>query len=75
MLVDDLKEARRSGGWSQRTLAKRIGVQPQAILRLEQGVGSVATLIRVMDALDFHLIGIGPGSTLAEQLRLCRLSR
>ncbi len=75
MLVDDLKEVRRSGGWSQRTLAKRIGVQPQAILRLEQGVGSVATLIRVMDALDFHLIGIGTGSTLAEQLRLCRRSR
>lgn len=45
------------------------------IKRLEQGVGSVATLVAVMAALDFRLIGIGPGRTLAEQLRSARRRR
>jgi transcriptional regulator with XRE-family HTH domain len=68
-LIDDLREARRASGWSQRTLAERIGVAPQAIKRLEKGIGAVATLTAAMTALDFHLTGLGPGRTLAEQLR------
>ena len=74
-MIGQIKAARRAAGWSQRTLAERVGVEAQMIKRLEQGVGSVATLVAVMAALDFRLIGIGPGRTLAEQLRSARRRR
>jgi transcriptional regulator with XRE-family HTH domain len=74
-LIEELKLARRSAGWSQRTLAERIGVDPQTIKRLEKGVGSVSTLIAVMAVLDFRLTGLGPGRTLSEQLRNRRRKR
>lgn len=45
------------------------------ILRLEQGVGSVATLVAVMKALDFRLTGLGPGATIGEQVRNRRLKQ
>lgn len=69
MLTDQLREARRSAGWTQKTLAERMGVSAQTIKRLETGVGSVPTLIAAMTDLDFVLIGIGPGASLGEQLR------
>jgi ribosome-binding protein aMBF1 (putative translation factor) len=50
-LIDDLRAARLAAGWSQRTLAARIGAEAQVIKRLEKGVGSAATLIAVMAAL------------------------
>ncbi|QBM75885.1 helix-turn-helix domain-containing protein [Sphingomonas sp. AAP5] len=74
-MIDELREARRSAGWSQRTLASRVGVEPQTIKRLEGGVGSVRTLVAVMAALDFHLAGLGPGKTLSEQLLTRRRAR
>ncbi|MBY0282398.1 MAG: helix-turn-helix transcriptional regulator [Sphingomonas sp.] len=75
MLFEELREARRLAGWSQRTLANRIGADAQTIKRLEKGVGSVANLTTVMGALDFSLTGLGPGGTLAEQLRATRRRR
>ena len=75
ILVDDLRTARRDRGWTQNTLADRAGVSEQATYRLERDIGSVATLDAIMAALDFRLIGIGHGRTLAEQLRACRLKR
>ena len=71
-MIDQLRCARRSAGLSQRALAERVGVDPQTIKRLEQGVGSVTTLTMTMKALNFHLTGLGPGKTLAEQLRARR---
>lgn len=71
-MIDELRLARRSAGWSQRTLADRIGVDAQTIKRLEKGVGSVPTLIAAMKALDFRLTGLGPGAGLPEQLRVRR---
>jgi len=59
----------------QKTLADRIDVSEQTIYRLERGIGSVATLEAAMAALEFRLTGIGPGRTLAEQLRTKRLKR
>lgn len=44
----------------------------QTIKRLENGIGSVSTLIRVMEALDFRLTGLGPGKALPDQLRVRR---
>ena len=75
ILPDDLRSARRNKGWTQKTLADRAGVSEQAIHRLERGIGSVATLEAVMAALEFRLTGIGPGDTLAEQLRSRRLKQ
>ena len=74
MLLEDLKRARRSAGLSRRELAERLGVDPQRIKRLESGMGSVATLSAAMAALDFRLTGIGPGATIAEQIRSRRRS-
>lgn len=68
-MIEELREARRSAGWSQKTLAARIGVDAQTIKRLESGVGSVATLTAAMTALDFRLTGLGSGKSLPEQLR------
>lgn len=75
ILIEELRLARRSAGWSQQTLADRIGVDAQAIKRLEKGVGSVSTLVAAMSALDFVLAGLGPGATLPERLRARRRRR
>jgi transcriptional regulator with XRE-family HTH domain len=75
MLIAALVEARRSSGVSQNALATRIGVPPQKIKRLERGVGSAETLAAAMVATDFRLTGLGPGKTLAAQLRACRRRR
>jgi transcriptional regulator with XRE-family HTH domain len=75
ILIEELREARRQAGWSQRTLAGRIGVDPQTIKRLERGIGSVTTLVATMNALDFRLTGLAPGRTLEEQLRARRRQR
>jgi transcriptional regulator with XRE-family HTH domain len=68
-MLEELKHARLSAGWSQKVLAARIGIDAQKVKRLEAGVGSVATLLAVMAALDFQLVGLGSGQTLAAQLR------
>lgn len=69
MLVAELIIARRASGWSQRTLANRIGTSTQSVRRMEKGVGSVSTVIAAMSALKFQPTGIGPGATLHERLR------
>lgn len=47
----------------------------QTVKRLEGGVGSVATLVSVMTALDFRATGVGRGASLPEQLRDCQQKR
>ncbi|WP_442678327.1 DNA N-6-adenine-methyltransferase [Sphingomonas sp. ASY06-1R] len=74
-MIKEIREARRSAGWSQKALAGRIGVDAQAIKRLENGVGSVPNLLAVMAELNFCLTGLGPGKTLPEQLRARRQKR
>ena len=75
ILIHELRDARRTSGWSQRTLADRIGVDAQTIKRLEKGIGSVPALIAAMAALDFRLTSIAAGKTLPEQLRAQRRKR
>lgn len=75
MLIDEIREAHQSAGWSRKTLAERIGADPQAIKRLEMGVGSVQNLTAVMEALDFEIAGLGKGATLHDRLRGCRQRR
>lgn len=75
ILLRQLKVARRSAGLTQLSLAKCIGVDAQAVKRMEKGVGSASTLVAAMNALDFRLIGVGRGATLPEQLRANRLGR
>lgn len=74
-MINDLRLARRSAGLSQQELAARLGLTVQVIQRLEAGIGSVSTLLTVMAALEFRLSGLGPGATLAEQLRRVRQKR
>ena len=75
ILLTELREARRSCGRSQASLAATLDVKPQMIKRLEAGVGSVPLLVEAMAALDFQLIGIGPGRTLGDQFRERRQKR
>lgn len=69
MLPTDLRATRRSRGLSQSALGELVGVDRQAIARLECGIGSVALLLRVMGELDYHLSGLARGARLDEQLR------
>lgn len=72
MLIDELKRARREAGLSQQQLGERVGIDAQAVKRLENGVGSVAALTAVMGALEFRRTGLGNGRTLAEQVHARR---
>lgn len=74
-MIYDLKAARRSAGLTQGALAARIGVDAQTVKRLEKGVGSVAILVMVMEALEYRLTGLGRGAGLGDQLRSRRLGR
>ncbi len=69
MLISDLKTVRRSQGLSREALAAKIGVDPQAIKRLEAGIGSMQNLIMVMRALDYHLSALARGAELPSQLK------
>lgn len=75
MLIQELRQAREDAGWSQRTLASRIGTDTQTIHRLENAVGSARTLAAAMAALKFRLTGLAGGATLAQQLSAKRLKR
>ena len=74
ILVRMLSDARRGAGFSRRALAMSCALPKQRIKRLEDGIGSLATLYRVMSALDFRLVGLPPGATLHEQLKTRRLA-
>ena len=74
MLTEQLRASRKSKGLSRAELAGLLGVTDQTIKRLESGVGSVATLVAAMIALDLHLAGIAHASTLPAQLRAKRQS-
>lgn len=73
MIIDEIRKARESKGLSRRALAEILSVDPQAIVRLEAGTGSIDLLIRVMDAVDFHFAGLAPGRSLPDQLRNRRI--
>lgn len=68
-LIQDLAAARREKGLSQAQLAGLVDADRQAVARLESGVGSVAFLLRVMTALDYHLSGLARGATLPDQVK------
>jgi transcriptional regulator with XRE-family HTH domain len=72
-LIKELKQARRSACWSQRTLAARIGIDVQKVKRLESGIVSVSTLLLIISPLDFDLTDIGQGKTLSKQIQNLRL--
>ena len=68
MLLDEIRKARRSKGLTQRELAEGLGTSVKAIARLEAGVGTMPTLIRVMDALQYRVAGLAAGRSFVEQL-------
>lgn len=75
MLLKEIKGARRAKGLSQAALASAIGVAPQTIKRLEAGVGTMPTLVAVMQEVDYHLAGLAQGGDLPTQLRNRRTNR
>jgi transcriptional regulator with XRE-family HTH domain len=68
-LIANLAAARREKGLTQEALAKLVGVDRQGIHRLENGAASLAVLMLVMRALEFHVVGLAKGQTLVEQLQ------
>lgn len=68
-LIGELIKARQEDGRSMRYLAAKAGVTPGAIKQLENGKGTVATLVAVLNALPFQVAGLAPGRTFAEQLQ------
>lgn len=71
-LLRDIAAARTGSGLSQQALAEKVGVSRLAITRLENEVGSIALLLRVMAALDFRVSGVARGGSLPEQLQARR---
>ena len=68
ILLTELREAHRACGLPQASLAAKLDIKPQMIERFGVGVGSVSMLVEAMAALDFQLIGIGPGRVLGDEL-------
>lgn len=68
-LVTEIIRAREEEHRSVPNLAGMAGVTPASIRKLEKGRGPVATLVGVLEALPFHVTGLAPGRTFAEQLR------
>lgn len=68
-LLREVAAARSGLGLSQQALATKVGVSRLAITRLENEVGSIALLLRVMATLDFRVSGVARGASLPEQLR------
>lgn len=74
-LLADIVEARRVNDWSQNQLAIKLGVSVEAIARVEDGTGAFEVLVDMMSALNIQLAQIGRGSTLGDQLAMCRSMR
>lgn len=68
MLLEEIKKARRSKGLTQRDLAEGLNTNVKAIARLENGVGTMPLLVRVMDALQYRVAGLAAGRSFVEQL-------
>lgn len=74
-LIDELIKARKTERHSVRSLSEAAGVTPSAIRKLEDGQGSISTLLAVLDALPFQVAGLARGRTFSEQLRNRRVKR
>jgi predicted transcriptional regulator len=73
-LIQDISRAHRENGLTQATLAEAIGSDRAAIARLEAGVRPMSLLLRVMEALQYHIAGLAKGTVLPQQLCNRRLS-
>lgn len=70
-----VRHARASQGLTQNTVAERAGVSSQAVLDLEAGRGTLASLMPVMDALDIRLNGLPRGRSLLARMAIARERR
>ncbi|AXB77876.1 DNA N-6-adenine-methyltransferase [Novosphingobium sp. P6W] len=73
-LLEEIAAARRGKGLTQDALAGHVGTDRQGIHRLERGIGSLELLVKVMGAVDFHIVGLARGRTLSQQLGNRRLT-
>lgn len=68
-MLDDIRKARESKGLSRRALAQSLGLPEKTIGRIEAGQGRVDHLIRIMEAVDYHVAGLAAGHDFPSQLR------
>jgi transcriptional regulator with XRE-family HTH domain len=70
-----VREARTSRGLLQREVADFASVSAQAVLDLEAGKGTLATLFPILDALNVRLAGLPIGNTVAARIKRARAGR
>jgi DNA-binding XRE family transcriptional regulator len=74
-LWDEIAAARREAGLSQQRLADQIGVNREAIARLEAGSGSVSLVLRAMAAIPLRMRDVARGATIIDQIANARIRR
>ena len=68
-LWSELKAARKAVGHTQESLATEIGADRGTVARLEQGAGSFANVLLILDKVHHRHVELALGSNLADQLR------
>lgn len=67
--------ARRRAGLSQDELARAAGVRRNAVSELEQGVGTLKTLLPIIGILRIAITGLPPGPDLGSRIKVARHKR
>ncbi len=73
--AEAIRNARVSSGITQQGLADRSGCSVHAIWEIEKGNGTVALLVRVLEAMDVRIAGLPRGTSFGERLRTARERR
>src|SRR5688500_6994638 len=70
-----IRSARKSAGLTQTQLADRVGCSLHAVWQVERGNGTVTLLNSILADLTVRFVGLPPGRTIPERLRLARTRR
>src|SRR5215212_2097661 len=70
-----VRAARSRAGLTQGDLAERIGTSIRAVWQIEQGGGTLKTLVRILLVLNIPVAGLPPGRDLGSRLKAARLRR
>src|SRR3954452_17520243 len=70
-----IRSARQKAGLTQDELAILIGAGTRAVWQLEQGTGTLKTLIPALSVLRIAIAGLPPGPDLGSRVKAARLKR
>ncbi|HEV2603341.1 MAG TPA: DNA methyltransferase [Microvirga sp.] len=70
-----IRTARWQAGLTQHDLARQVGTSERAIWQIEQGSGSLKTLLPAMEALRVPVLGLPPGASIGARVRAARLKK